>query len=366
MRNAAVGGPGLSALQALNPTLGSVVIDGVSVACAEVQTQEPEFDAEDASSARRLLLRVRGFACSAADRGRLVAAAGFPGGSFYVMGSEFVADVVEVGREVRSVSPGTRVIGDNSWPGVAGAAWRGGIPTQHASREYLVLHEEKVIAIPPAMETADAAGFSVAAQTAYALVERVGAGPGTPVLLTAARSATSLFALDLLRRLGAEVYAATTSRGDDAWLRERGAHAVIHLHPGPDGGVEEELLEEAAAINGFECVLDPFFDLHLAHAVGVMAVGGRYVTCGRRGGAAGGHAAAAYGAALEVAVVKNLHLIGSSLGAREHLRRALDDHAAGELRVPVDSVWGGGRVAAFVHRACCDPERRGRAVYLYD
>jgi hypothetical protein len=72
-----------------------------------------------------------------------------------------------------------------------------------------------------------------------------------------------------------------------------------------------------------------------------------------------------YGAALELAVAKNLHLVGSTLGSGEHLRRALGDHASGALRVPVDSVWGGGDIGGFLYRTFCDSERRGKVVYLY-
>jgi NADPH:quinone reductase-like Zn-dependent oxidoreductase len=367
MRNAAAGAAGLAALQPLNPTVARVEIDSVEVTCAEVETQEPEFDAASPGNAHRVLLRVRGFSCGAGDRARIVSAASrFPTGRFYVLGSGFVADVLEVGREVTTVVPGERVVGDNTWPGLAGAAWRGGIPTRHASREYLVLREEKVTTIPPDMDLAEAAGFSIAAQTAYALVERVGAGPGSRVLLTSGGSATSLVALDLLRRLGAEVHVTTTSPGSEAWLRQRGARAVFPLGPAPDAlAANEDLMDQAAEIGGFDCVVDPFFDLHLAGAVGLMSVGGHYVTSGQQG-AETGEAAAGYGTALGIAVLKNLQIRGSALGSREHLQRALADHARGVLRMPVDSVWGGGRVAEFLQRSFCDPARRGKAVYLYD
>jgi len=354
-----VGGATLAALQPLNATVGSVVIDGVAVTCGEVQTQEPEFDAAAPGDAHRVLLRVLAFSCSGADRARVLdAARRFGDGRFFVIGSEFAAEVVRTGAAVSTVRAGDRVIGDNAWPGVSGAAWRGGIPTPHASREYLVLHEQKVMRIPAGMDAAEAAGFSIAAQTAYAMVDRSGAKAGSHVLVNSARSPISLFAMDLLRRTGAHVYATTTARDSGDWLRERGADAVF----APASG---DLHETARELDGFDCVLDPFFHLHLPAAVDLLAIGGRYVASGGDPRADAGATLPGFGEALHVALVKNLHLRGSMLGTREHLARALDDRARGDLRVPPDSVWGGGDAAGFLRRTFADPGRRGRAVYRY-
>jgi NADPH:quinone reductase-like Zn-dependent oxidoreductase len=339
-------GVAISGLEAGNTHRPALEIDGSRVTCGVRAVARPVFDPSAERYARHVLLRVRAFSCNFLDRSVIRrAAAHLDGDRFFVIGSELVADVIATGRDVASVAAGDRVIGDNNYPG-------SGIPTSHASREYLVLPETAVARIPPAMPDAVAAAFSLGAQTAYSMVAKAGVSAGTRVLVTAASSCTSLAVLRVLRERGAHITATTTSAGRDDVLRNAGAQVL--RPPGHE------------TLGGFECVFDPFLDAHIAWAMPLVAPGGRYVTCGVRTTKAA-RAGDSYADALEMAVVKNVHLIGNCLGTTADLRTALADYAAGAYDVRLDSVFRGEEsVAPFLDRTFNDPGRLGKTVFVYD
>ena len=73
----------------------------------------------------------------------------------------------------------------------------------------------------------------------------------------------------------------------------------------------------------------------------------------------------AWSAAIALAVQKNLSMMGHCLGLTEDLARAIDDYAAGLLRVHVDSVFDDDHAAEFIERSFNSPERFGKAVLAY-
>ena len=374
MRALAIYGPMATDGQLLDPSVETAAIGGVSVRCGLREVDPPPFDGAAPESARQVLVRVRAFSCNYRDKALILrAATRAPAGAFYVIGSEFVAEVAGAGAGVTRFRVGDRVIGDNCWPGPPGAERRGGIPTNHASRERLVLCEDKLTGVPPSMPDPVAAAFSVGAQTAYSMIERLGAGRGTSVLVTAARSNTSLFAIRALGARGAKVYATTTSEWSE---RERAAFPVemlFRVDPGVTDFREHGALKAVAAeLGGFECVFDPFFDLHLRKVLPIMAFGGRYATCGLYDQYLSLTASPFpgprpdYVEALQIALVRNVQLIGNCLGRTGHLERAIADYAAGALPVVVDSVFTGTSAAAFLERTYNARDRFGKVVFAYD
>jgi len=370
MRTVAVCGAGFPALPPHVSTFGAVAIHGVPARVGVVERPEPAFDAADPANARKVLVRVRAFSCNYRDRAQIYKLARFGSASdFYVLGSEFAGEVVAAGPEVTTLRPGDRVMGDNAWPHAPPHGWRAGVPTNHASREYLALREEKVARIPEGMSDAVAASFSIGAQTAYSMVGKLEAGPGSRVLVTAARSNTSLFAIAALRSVGARVFAATTSAGADDRLRALGAEAVFRVDPGESFGDHEEIAALVREGGGFDGVVDPFFDLHLRRVLPVMAQGSRYTTCGfyaQSDGARLPAPAPELAEVLQIAMLRNLHLIGNCTGLTADLERAVGDFAAGRLPVLVDSVLSGDGVAAFFDRTFNAADRLGKVVYAYD
>src|SRR6266568_4852616 len=338
MRSVVICGPELPS-SAGRDAVRAVSIDGVRVPCGVIVTADRAFDHDAPANAEKVLVRVRRFSCNYRDKGFVLrAAARLPADRCFAIGSEFVGDVVAVGTGVERVRPGDRVMGDNSYPHGA----RGGVPTNGASREYLVLHEDKVIAVPAGMPDDVAAAFSLGAQTAFSMVARLAPQRGDRVLVTAARSNTSLFAMAALHARGVEVHLVTSSAGHVDQLRARGASEVY--------------------------VVDPFFDLHLHHVLPLMRNGARYVTCGfqaQRGvnpDAAAANASAH--AAICMAIVNNVSIIGNCLGLRTHLEQALAAYDTGKLEVAIDSVFAGD-AAGFLARTFTAADRFGKVVYAY-
>ena len=228
-------------------------------------------------------MRKRAFSCDYRDKGLLLPRLqGAHKHAYVSIGSEFVGEVVAKGAEVTDVSIGDRVMGDNHYIGAgdAGQEYAEGVPTNAASQEYQVLHRAKLILVPPGMPDEVAAAFSIGAQTAYSMVRKLAVAPGANVLVTAAKSNTSLFSINALKQRGVNVYATSTSSRFAPELRALGVRELFVVDPMLGWARQEQLQAFARAIGGFDGVIDPFFDLHLSSAVAVLAAGGRYVTCG--------------------------------------------------------------------------------------
>jgi NADPH:quinone reductase-like Zn-dependent oxidoreductase len=342
----------------------AIEIDGTRLSCGIQSVPRPLFDPDAAVFARHVLVRVRAFSCNFLDRAVIRrAATHLTGGRYYVIGSEFVGDVLAVGSAVTMVGAGDRVIADNDYPG---SSDRCGIPSRQASREYLVLREETVIAVPHAMPDTVAAAFGVGAQTAYAMVARADVTSASHVLVTAASSHTSLCLIRALHARGTDVVAATSSGLREDIARAVGARAVVRIGSDAEGRAGHDVLRRIAiAAGGFDCVFDPFLDANMPWAMPLVAHRARYITCGVRTGQATG-AGDEYATALEAMIVRNVELIGNCLGSTADLRTAMADYAAGEYDIVIDSVFDGGAAAPFLRRTFVDRGRVGKAVFRYD
>jgi NADPH:quinone reductase-like Zn-dependent oxidoreductase len=219
-----------------------------------------------------------------------------------------------------------------------------------------------------------AAAFSIGGQTSYSMLRRLALRPDDRVLVTAARSNTSLFVLQALRQHSVRVVATTTSERNRAEIEAMGAAPLVVLSRELESFADDpELAALARARSGFSVVIDPFSDLHLPKVLDVMAVHGRYTTCGvydqylsltgevptYRG---------KRGADLLMSIVaRNVSILGNCLGTTEDLARAAADCAEGRLHVTLDSVHHGpAALPAFLQRTFEAPDRFGKVVFVYD
>lgn len=352
----------------------SVEIDGMVVRSGIVHTPEPAFDPGDPAHARSVLVQVGAFSCNYRDKGYILHMDRKPAQAVFAIGSDFVATVLAVGPGVKALQPGDRVIAQNHYTGFGYDAdgVREGIATSSASKECQIFHENKLIRIPERMADEVAAGFSIGAQTAYSMVRKLAPRPGEKVLVTSATSNTSLYAVAALRRHGVQVYAATTSTGFDDRLRAAGADHVVHVGTGEDSFRNGEALTVLAAqIHGFDCVVDPYFDLHLEKAVTILAPLGRYTTCGLLGqnptvASRAGLTPMNAEAIMVQVLTRNLTILGNCIGLRDDLRQAVTDYERGALEgVVVDSVFSGADTAGFLARTFNDRTRFGKVVFRY-
>jgi NADPH:quinone reductase-like Zn-dependent oxidoreductase len=354
----------------------ALYLEGVQVQCRFWHREDPQFEPQADTNRGKVLVRVRAFSCNYRDKALILKAASLNRlESVYTIGSEFCGNVVAVGRDVVQLEPGDRVMGDNTYCGsqFVPRDRRQGVPTNHASTELLVFPVAQLTRVPAAMTDEIAAAFSIGAQTAYGIVRRISPQRGERVLVMSARSNTSLFCISALRRHGVSVYAVTSSRLNHEQLSELGAKEVIYSPSIPGSTpLSARLIELAESIGGFDCVIDPFFDLNLNQSVRLLAKSGRYATCGLWDQFATPSTApfasldVELGEALRWALSLNLRLVFNCLGSRTDLERAIEDFNAKSLSVIVDSVFRNGDAATFLRRTYEDPNRFGKVVFCYE
>lgn len=373
MRSFAICGDDVRALQPGNASLKSLMIEGVAVHCGIIEAREPRFDPDSPEQRDHVLIRVRAFSCNYRDKSLILrmATSGRSRG-FYAIGSEFVADVIAVGAGVGDLRPGDRVIGDNAYPQSGAAGVLGGIPGNQGSRELQVLHRVKLARIPASMPDAVAASFSIGGQTTYSMIRRLGLEDGDAVVVTAAKSNTSLFAIAALRQHNVDVHALSTSDRFADELYALGVKTLIVADPSKQPLARDpQVMEIVRQTGGFAGAIDPYYDIYLAHMPDILAIGGRYITCGlyTQYRAADGGVPRPPLDPLHVSLqvlTKNISLIGNCIGTRDDLQRALADHAAGRLPVRIDRTFHGTETAEFLERTYNSPDRFGKVVFAYD
>jgi NADPH:quinone reductase-like Zn-dependent oxidoreductase len=350
-----------------------VTIGGIPMMFALVETDDPGFDSAAPENRRSAYLRTRAFSCNYRDRMLLAYFRhALPEAGFAFFGSDFVADVLAVGDDVTELSPGDRVIGNCAYPRSGAAGVSSGIPSNCASQCIWSAHVAKLVLVPSSMSDEIAAGFSVGAQTTYSLLRKLRPQAGDAVLITAARSNTSLFAIHALLAHGANVYALSTTRRAEERLLTRGVRKFFCVDFGAGStAIANALRGTSDSIGGFDLIFDPFFDVYLAGVLPTIKQGGAYVTCGfqdqlgnvspsaREDGAASLHDMLVH------AIINNIRLVGSCLGESRDLLKALDDYSHGSFEVAIDSVHQGPEVGGYIERTFTHPDRFGKVVYRY-
>ncbi|MGV9882247.1 quinone oxidoreductase family protein [Streptomyces sp. NPDC003006] len=342
-------------------------VRGQSLRFGLAETTDTAFDPAADYNREYVLVRVRAFSLNYRDTalalGEHAQGTHDRGRGF---GSDFVAEVVATGSAVRGLRGGDRVIPSMDWPPQPGDTVSAGVVTNTASRELQRVHYSRLVPVPAAMSEAQAASFSIGAQTAYAMLRRAEVGRDSTVLVTAATSMTSLFAISAACGRGARVYCLSRSGRGSELLASLG---VLRSFDPTDPAELKDLAGLAREIRGFDAVVDPFCDSHVLTAVKLIGFHGQYVTCRLAGGphdemagtdVPGGH----WVSMLTSLVSKNATIHGQCLGMRTDLEAALADWEAGRLTVVVDSEFSGTEVGPFIRRTF-DPTRLGKAAYAF-
>ena len=372
MRNFAILGAKARTMLPSGSLVDQVTLDDVTVSCGIVETAEPEFR-KGPDDERRVLVRVKAFSLNYRDKNRVFSMV--TNGSaegFYVIGSEFVAEVLAIGSGVTRFAVGDRVMGNNSYPSSGCDGVLPGVPTNHASKEVQIFHEAKLVKVPDSMPDATAAAFSIGAQTTYSMIRRLEIFDGANVIVTSAKSNTSLFAIQALKHRNVNVYALSTSDRFHTELQRMGVKELVVIDPQCENFAKHPILGQLfGRLGGFHFVIDPYFDLHLSRVIDVMAVGGKYITCGlydqylqmiqKQPGPTYRN-----GRELVSVMLKNLHIMGNCIGLTTDLQAASRDFESGALEVTVDSVFSDGRIAAFLDRTFNAKDRFGKVVYQYN
>jgi NADPH:quinone reductase-like Zn-dependent oxidoreductase len=314
-------------------------------------------------SSRDVLVRVRTAALNRLD---LLVAAGLPGANYafpHILGSDGAGLVLEVGREVRGLAPGDRVMinptiscgecpacveGEDSLCGslrVIGEHCSGTIA------EYIVVPGENLTPVPRDMPWAEAAAFSLATLTAWRmLVTRAQLQSGETVLIWGIGGGVAQAALQIARHLGARTIVTSGSDAKLEAVRGLGADVLLN-HRTAD--VTAEVRRHTSG-RGADVVVDSVGEQSWPTSLRAMRRGGRLVLCG-----------ATTGPQVTVDLRRlfwhQWSIMGSTLGSRQEYAEIVELAAQGKLWPIVDRVVPlEGALAAFerLHRG----EQAGKLV----
>ena len=376
MRNISICGSKLQHSLTLPNIVQAMQIDGIDVFCGLIHTKESEFDANVPKNKFNVLVKKRAFSCNYRDKNLILkTAVHVPEERFYTVGSDFVGEVVALGTEVTEFQVGDRVIGNNSYPDSGVVGLLPGVPTNNASKEYQSFHQAKLLKIPPEISDECAAAFSIGGQTTYSMIRKLDIEPGTNVLVTAAKSNTSLFVINALKQHNVNLYATSTSRHFEQELKKMGVKQLIQVNPDDDDWLTSpDMLHIYQETGGFNYIIDPFFDLHIGKVISlfVPGFGGKYITCGlyeqysQFTGNEFQYHGLQFSQILATMMVNNIYLIGNCLGTTKDLQQAIQDCATGRFPVVVDSVFTGNQIKDFFERTYNAKDRFGKVIYRYE
>lgn len=353
--------------------LGSFELNEVEIFCGLTNTKIPDFNRNTPENKLKVLVKKKGFSCNYRDKSLIFNfSLNAPKNSFSAIGSDFVGEVIDLGTEVTEFEIGDRVIANNAMvkddPAVAP-----GIPSNNGSKEYQIFHQANLIKVPPEMPDEVAAAFSIGGQTSYSIVRKFNPSKGANILITAAKSNTSLFVINALQKYEVNIYATTTSNLFVEKLKALGVKEVIVIEKKPNALLENQAIRKIfKETGGFDCVFDPFFDIYLGQAVQLMNSDAKYITCGLYDQYLSliGDTFPNYSLdcrdIIVTSLLKNLQIIGNCLGTKEDLNNALQDYAAGNLKVIIDSVYTGNQITEFFDRTYNSKDRFGKVVYQYN
>lgn len=374
MRNVAICGSNVKTSITSPSSISTIEMDGVSVFCGLIHNEDIQFDNQLPENRFSVLVRKIAFSCNYRDKNLIfkMATKG-PANCFYVVGSDFVGEVIDIGSEVTNFKIGDRVIANNSYPDSGVEGVRPGVATNQASSEYQVFHQVKLMKVPPEMPDEVAAAFSIGAQTTYSMIRKLNVTEGSNILVTSAKSNTSLFAINALKKHKVNVYATTTSMRFANELKQMGVKRLIQIDPNSESLVPDEVAREITTeTGGFDCIFDAFFDLHIGKLIPALAIGGRYITCGLYDqyssliGKEFHYSGLTANKIFTIMFLKNIQIIGNCIGKTEDLQNAIQDYASRSFNVVIDSVFSGSQVGEFFERTYNAKDRLGKVVYRYD
>lgn len=173
-----------------------------------------------------------------------------------VMGNELSGVVEAVGTSVTRFS-----VGDRIFARVNKAA-------MGAFAEFAVVEQNHAATMPATLDFVTAAAVPLAALTALQVLrDELGVGPGTRVFIPGGAGGVGTFAIQLAKRLGAQVATTASSRGE-ALVRRLGADLVVDY--------TRERFEDH--LGGYDCAFDLIGGDTLSRLFAVIKPGGKVVS----------------------------------------------------------------------------------------
>ncbi len=219
--------------------------------------------------------------------------------------------------------------------------------------EYVKVPVQNLVPIPDAIGFVEAAAFPLAFLTAWhMLISRAHLRAGDDVLVLGAGSGVGQAAIQVAWRHGARVFATAGTDEKLAKARQLGAYEVIN-HTTDDLPAR---VKEFTNGRGVDVVVEHVGTATWDRSLKCLARGGRLVTCGATTG---------YDASIDLRVLfsRQLSLLGSYMGRKGELLRAVQFFFGGELRPVVDRTYPLAE-AAEAHRRLESREQFGKIVLV--
>lgn len=206
--------------------------------------------------------------------------------------------------------------------------------------QYVSLPALNVFALPSCMTPAEGAALGVNHLTAWRMLFTKGQlKPWHSVLIFGIGGGVSLAALQLVKMIGATCIVTSRDAGKLERAREMGADHVIQA---PPAEVSKTVLELTGG-RGVDLVIENVGAAMWSQALKSLVRGGRLVTCGATSGDQPG-------ADLRRMFIRQLQVLGSTLGDLHEFADLLAVCAQGRVRPVIDSRWPLDEVHAALDR----------------
>lgn len=349
-------------LVACDPNIGIENIEGFEIcidnndyifSLLSIQDEQDEQEIDDYS----VIVKIIGFSCNYRDKGFLAhflkRCQNSNENLYTSFGSEFVGEVIKVGRFVTSFKTGDRVMSDNSYPLKINNKI-GGIITNTASKRIHIFKEFELIKVPDLMTDAEAAAFSLSAQTSSSIIKKAHLRKGDKVLVTSIFSNTSLSCLELLKNIAdIEIYALTTHRDNACQITNQ--FNIKHIFEQADLSINNGSLGIL-----FDVIIDPFVDLHISYLSKHLNYNSKYISCGITNFCNNINSHEVFYNIIKT----NSEFIGNCLGTREDLEEMINKFLNHKYNVHIDSVHFGNQVLSFINKTF-NETHVGKVIYLY-
>lgn len=230
-----------------------------------------------------------------------------------ILGRDMCGEVVDVGSAVDHVRAGDRVVASGSG----------------SYAEYALAPAERTFLLPQECSFDDGGALPTAGLTAYQMVvNRARVRPGDDVLVMAAGSGVSSYAIQIARAVGGRIIATAGSEDKLATARQIGADAVINHYTEDIAARVQELTQG----KGVDVVIE-----HVGAAVWdacfrSLKPGGRLVTCG----VTAGHRVDLH---LGQVFSRALNIMGVGRGTPDDMRALIKLMALGRVRAVIHQCF---------------------------
>lgn len=338
-------------------------IDGQKIPLALVQGNKPDFKGNKPEFSNHVLIKKISFSLNYRDLGVIEQAWKVLHDTkietYYPVGSDFAGYVEEVGAQVANFKKGDLVIGDCAYP-EAKSGVLAGIPSNHASREYEVYHQAKLILVPNGISGIEAGALSIGTQTANSMLRKAQLKQGDKVLVTSITSNTSFFFLNTLWDKGCEVYGLSYS-GENIEIVQNYFPFIRKVFLFKKNDIPCDLF--------FDVVLDAFSDTYLTQLMPNLNMNARYVTCGIYNQSSKKlNEVKPVNLSLLMAslMMKNIQLIANCLGTTEDLEKGLQQFKSNTM--VIDSIFSEkNSLSDFFERTYNHAHNKfGKVVFVYE